>query len=113
MRQAFHLLRFEKADGVVHLRLLAFAAFGLELAELAEGLLRRPVQALFVDAEVHEGFRIVAEGAGSGHGGVDFRAVRIVVEISGGFEVAHAEHAVFDGADAPTTGASDARILRG
>jgi hypothetical protein len=49
---------------------------------------------LFVDAEVHEEFRVVAEGSGGGHGGMDFGSG--AVEISCGFEVAHAEHSVFD-----------------
>jgi hypothetical protein len=35
-RQAFHLLGFEEADGVIHFRLLAFAELGPEPAELAE-----------------------------------------------------------------------------
>jgi hypothetical protein len=34
---------------------LVLAALGLELPELAERLLHRAVQALFVDAEVYEG----------------------------------------------------------
>jgi hypothetical protein len=38
------LLGFEEADGVVHFGFLAFAALGLELFELAEGLLHRTVQ---------------------------------------------------------------------
>ena len=38
----------------------------------AEAPIKGASQALFVDAEVHEGFRIVAEGAGGGHGGMDF-----------------------------------------
>jgi hypothetical protein len=42
--QAFYLLRFEKADGVVHFGFLAFAALGLEFSELAERLPHRTVQ---------------------------------------------------------------------
>jgi len=61
----------------------------------AEAPVKGASQALFVDAEVDEGFRVVTEGAGGRHGGMDFGAG--AVEIPGGFEVAHTEHAVFDG----------------
>jgi hypothetical protein len=36
--QAFHLLCFAQADGVVHFGLAVFAAFGLEFFELAESV---------------------------------------------------------------------------
>ncbi len=52
--QAFHFLGFAQADGVVHLRLIACEALGLELVELAQGVFHGAVQPLFVDAEVDE-----------------------------------------------------------
>jgi hypothetical protein len=42
--QAFHFLRSEEADGVVHFSFVAFAALGLKLLELAESVLHRTVQ---------------------------------------------------------------------
>jgi len=65
---------------------------------VAKSFLHGPVQALFVDAEIHEGLRARAEGTGRSHGGVDFGVIGI--EIARGFEVTHAEHAILDGADA-------------
>jgi hypothetical protein len=97
-RQTFHLPGLEKANGVVHFCFVLLAALGLELFELAEGLLHRTVQTLFIDAEIDEGFRVVAEGPGGGESGVNLGMAEI--DVARGFEMAHAEHAVFDGPNA-------------
>ena len=80
---------------VFHFSLLALSAVCLELFELAESLIHRAVQPLFVDAEVHKSLRVRAEGPGGGHGGMDFGVVGL--EIARGFEVTLGEHAVFNG----------------
>ena len=46
-------------------------ALGLQGSEFAQGLIERAVQALFVEGQVGEGFRIVAEDARGGEGRVD------------------------------------------
>jgi hypothetical protein len=74
------------------------AAFRLKLFELPESVFQGAVQALFADTEVDESLRVVAEGLGGGHYGVDFGMLRI--EIAGSFRVSEAEHAVFDGPEA-------------
>ena len=59
-------------DGGVEGGLPGGDAFGLEFLELAEGFLEGPLQTLFVEAEVDEGFGVLAEYACGGQGGEDF-----------------------------------------
>jgi hypothetical protein len=64
----------------------------------AEAPIKGASQALFVNAEVHERFRVVTEGLGGGESGVGFGMAGI--EVARGFKIAHAEHAVFNRSDA-------------
>ena len=96
--QSPHFLCIAEADGVIHVRLEAFTALGLEFFELTEGFFHGPMEALFVDAEVDEGLGVVAEGAGGGHGGMDLGVWAI--EIARRFEMTLGQHAVFDGTNA-------------
>ncbi len=79
--------------GFVELGLPGGDAGGLEFLELAQRFFLSPRQALFVEAEVHEGFGIFAERFGGGQGGKCFGMVDI--HRIGLFEMAQRKHAVF------------------
>ena len=88
----FHEIAF-RYRGVEFALSLGFA-LGLEGFEFAQGLIERAVQPLFVQGQVDEGFRIVAEDARGSEGGVDLDVFRI--DFASFFGMAEGEHGVFE-----------------
>ncbi len=56
--------------------------------------IERSLETLFVEAEVDEGFQVVAEDAGGGEGSVDLGM--FCLDPACGFEMTEGEHGVFD-----------------
>ena len=65
----------------------------MEFAELAERILMmRAAQVLFVETQIHEVLRVLAEHFCGGQGGMDLRVFR--VEVASVFVVPQSDHAV-------------------
>jgi hypothetical protein len=90
----FHFHEIALGYGGVELGLPLGFALGLEGFEFAQSLIERAVQPLFVQGQVDEGFRIVAEDARGGDGGVDLDVFGI--DFAGFLRVAKGEHGVFE-----------------
>src|SRR6202012_2116306 len=67
----FHLQEIALGYGGVEFCLPLGFALGLEGFEIAQGLIERALEALFVEAQVEEGFGVVAEDTRGGEDGVD------------------------------------------
>lgn len=78
------------------------AAEGLCFAELIQGGLELPVDALFVKTQDFEFLKVISQGLSGGEGGLHFTGVRAIpnVELRRVLFVAEREEAGFEGAEA-------------
>jgi len=67
----FHFQQIALGDGCVEFGLTVGFALGLEGFQFAQGSFERALEALLVEAQVEEGFVVVAEDSRGGEDGVD------------------------------------------